>query len=143
MNYFDSLIFMFIVSSWRCIFFYWGYTLELWKIFLNLVQSPRVVIPTNENQICLFHFLTIISPAKEGKDERTPLKTFLSHIRSISRNFQDSMKSPVLSLGDLGIYCVRMLFLQLSVFDNYGSELFSFVCLVDVSVYLATGPHFC
>lgn len=28
-------------------------------------------------------------------------------------------------------------------FDNYGSELFSFVCLVDVNFYLATGPHFC
>lgn len=34
-------------------------------------------------------------------------------------------------------------FLQLSIFDNYGSELFSFVCLVDVNVYLAAGPHFC
>lgn len=81
--------------------------------------------------------------SEEGKDERTPLKTFLPHIRSISRNFQDFIESPVLSLGDLGTYCVRILFLQLSIFDNHGSEFFSFVWLVDVNVYLATGPHFC
>ena len=76
--------------------------------------------------------------SKEGKDERTPLKTFLPHVRSISRSFQDFIESPVLSLGDLGTYCVRK-FLQLSIFDNHGSEFW----LVDVNVYLATGPHFC
>lgn len=79
MNYFDSLIFMFIVSSWRYIFFHWGYTLELWNIFLNLVQSPRVFIPTNKSQICLVHFLTIISPATSFSQKKEKMKEL--HLR--------------------------------------------------------------
>lgn len=72
---------------------------------------------------------------------RELLKVFPPHVGSINRKFQGFIKLPVF-LGDLGTFCVRILFPHLPVFDSYGSRFLPFISLDVLMFNFHQNPHF-